>query len=183
MKLDFTLTAQHIEYCDALACRRRAAAIARNRPPGNGAPVERLAALQFDILGTRTECVGYLYLKPIKWHTFCDEIHNLPDLDDFIDVKGRSKDWYGLPIQKDDPESWAYLLITAERHPVYQIVGWCWGHEGKQSRFWPGPKLDRPAFFVPQDDLIIKPADELFDIVRRKQTGGAKPVARSAGNG
>lgn len=165
------LAEKHVDYSDnRVARRRRALAKENNRTPGNNAPTGEVAALRLDILGARTECVGYLYLSPIMWHTVRRRIYNLPDLGDFIDVKGRDKDWYDLPIQKDDPDQWAYLLITQVRHPLYRIVSWCWGYEGKQDRFLPGPVPSRPAYFIPQGDKILKPPAELWHIVRSRRT-------------
>ncbi len=124
------------------------------------------------IAGLPGEVAGKLYLNPVIWNAFRSygSIHNLADLEDWIDVKTRTKSWHDLIVQEDDPPGWAYLLVYSNRHPVYQIVGWCWGWEAQQKKFWDDPAGGRAAYFVKRAETIMKPPEELFAIVRQRQT-------------
>lgn len=106
--------------------------------------------------------------------TISSKIHGgCPDLDDFIDVKGRPEHWHDLIVQPDDPDDWAYLLVRAHEHPKYHIVGWCWGREGKTVRITDprglGGGLPGPAHFVQETAPFMKSPGELFEEQRRRR--------------
>lgn len=168
----FELAEDHLRFSDRLAARRQQAATTRNRPPHNGAPTDPDRALAYHRLGARTECAGYLYLKPVHWNTYVEHVHGVADLEDWIDVKGCLRSHHSLIVQRDDPEDWAYLLVCASRHPIYEAVGWCWGREAKVEIFRSDPVGGRAAFFVPRDAPIIKPPHLLYDELRRRQRHG-----------
>lgn len=56
-----------------------------------------------------------------------------------------------------DPDEDRYVLVIGRR-PVLRLVGWCWGWEGKQEKFW---RVDCrvPCYFVPQEALHPVRAD------------------------
>lgn len=61
------------------------------------------------------------------------------------------------PTDADD-EIFILMIGTA---PAFQAVGWCFGREGKQQRFWHDPTgKGRWAFFVPQRLLRPFPLPE-----------------------
>jgi hypothetical protein len=161
------LELSHIDFADNVAALRRSQAFMRARKAHNRAPTNFDGAFAIDRLGARCEVAGKLFLNPIVWHAYAERISGLPDLGDFIDVKGRSKDWHSLIVQKDDEDRWAFLLVDASGHPDYRMVGWLWGHEAKQQEFWNDPAGGRAAFFVPQTSL--RDSSELFDEVRRRE--------------
>lgn len=54
---------------------------------------------------------------------------------------------------KDDDE--APFALVVENFPQFTIVGWTYGHLGKNQAFWQDPtKKNRPAYFVPQESLF-----------------------------
>lgn len=160
------LEAEHVAFADQVAIRRQAAAIERQRPAHNGAPEATPAALAIHILGARCEAAAKLYLNPIHWNAFHASVKNLPDLGEFIDVKGIAKPSHRLIVQKDDAAEWAYLLVNAFEHPLYTMEGWCWGRDAQHPAFWRDPVGGRAAYFVARDRL--RPPHELVDIVRRR---------------
>ena len=148
-----TLAPLHVDFADAVARQRRADAVRKGRPSWNGAPIENAAALALDTLGARCECAAYLALKPCRWnHLAADSLADLADLDDWVDVKGRARAWYDLPVQKEGRADWAYLLVTAN-HPDYRLVGWIMGRDAMRPEHWSDPAGGRPAYFVRQDKL------------------------------
>jgi hypothetical protein len=88
---------------------------------------------------------------------------DIPDYEDFIDVKGIHKPHHCLIIQKDAHDDWAYVAVYGGRHPSYRIWGWLWGREGKRPEWWEDKsKRDRPAFFVPNKQPL-RPISELCE--------------------
>ena len=164
-----TLKAEHIEFADKIAARRRERGLLRGAR--NGHNIER-PEFSFEVLGSRCEAAGKLFLNPVKWHAYSETVGGLPDLDDFIDVKGAPKSHHRMPVQQGQPDNWAYLLILGHNHPVYELVGWAWGFECKAGRELQDPVGGMPAYWIDQSDPIMKPPQELFDELRRRQEWG-----------
>lgn len=59
-----------------------------------------------------------------------------------------------LTIYPPDDDSQAFVLVTCEI-PVFRIVGWVWGREAKQEKFWRAFENNRHggAWMVPQAAL------------------------------
>lgn len=80
-------------------------------------------------------------------------------------VRTRTQHWYELMLHKTDNDR-PFVLVTAERPPVFRLVGWIFGRDGKLEKYWgahgaPG----RPAFFVPHCELL--PMHELKERLGR----------------
>lgn len=164
------LTKDEIRFADSVGRAFHDQAKKRNRQPRNGAPIDDHEALAIHILGARCEYAGKLYCDPVVWHTeILDDVRNTADLEDWIDIKGIEKSHYRLMVQKDDQENWAYFLVDGTLHPLYKMIGWCWGHEAKQKQYWDDPKGGRPAYFVPRTAPIMKPPWELLFEIKRRQ--------------
>jgi hypothetical protein len=57
-----------------------------------------------------------------------------------------------LLLRENDADDKPHFLLIGERG-VYDIVGWAFGHEGKQERYRAAPAGRPPAFFCPQQSL------------------------------
>jgi hypothetical protein len=65
-----------------------------------------------------------------------------------------------LMLHPEDRDEEAFILVVG-RAPAFELVGWCFGHEGKRQDYWADPtNSKRPAFFVPRS--VLRPIDELF---------------------
>jgi len=73
-------------------------------------------------------------------------------------VRTRSKAHYELIIHPKDPDDRKFVLVTGCA-PLFNVVGWIVGRDGKREEFWKDPAGSRPAFFVPHSAL--RPIDEL----------------------
>jgi hypothetical protein len=139
---------------------------------GNGRPTQRPDAAVIDVMGARCERAAKICFEPIVWHKFVadHELGNVPDLGDFIDVKGTNyaEPWLKVPAHKIK-NHWAYLCVSAADHPYYWIAGWLWGHELAQQQHLKFP--ERPAFSVEVAQLH-KPY-LLQQIARERANGGA----------
>ena len=156
------------DYGASVGCIRRGEAFIKGRDQDRPRVGYR-QLLAEDILGARCELAAKRWLDPIPWNELLKDVNSsTPDLGDDIDVKGRSKIWYDLLVQKKAPDHFAYLLVFPNPHPTYCIRGWLWGHEAKVPEYW-GDKAhnDRPAFFVPQG--VLRHPDELFALVRQRE--------------
>lgn len=80
------------------------------------------------------------------------------DVDNY-QVRTTSKENYRLIIHPKDADDKAFILAIGLA-PTYNVVGWIFGRDAKQEKFWCDPTcLNRHAFFVPQSEL--RPLDEL----------------------
>lgn len=130
--LYFRLSDAMIREADEAALKRQIDS--KGRKPGNNLVATWEEQLALNIAGCRCERACKGVLEPIVWHAFkTGNLDNLPDLSDFIDVKGVRQDNHRLIVQKKKEvpvrPSWAYVLVSAENHPYYWIVGWAWGAE------------------------------------------------------
>lgn len=163
-----TLTLAQVASADTLARMRQNSAVSNRRRTGNGATSEPTQALNMHIMGARAEMAARIYLGPVEWNAYTDgSVHGLPDFQDWIDVRGRAKDYYELIVKPADRPDLAYVLISTEKHPTYWLRGWVWGSEAKNPRFWKDPGTGRPAFFVPAQEL--RPMHEMYDMVWEKE--------------
>jgi hypothetical protein len=161
----------HLEYCEKIAIARRENAVAYGYLPHNGAPVNYQEALRLDRIGLPGECACKLYLNPVKWNAFRSgpPRSDIADLEDWIDVKARTRNWHDLIVQFDDDPSWAYPLALVHDLPRVHLIGWCWGAEAMHHRFKADPAGGRPAYFIPQTDPVLHDMSELYREVRRRQ--------------
>ena len=157
-----------IEYADNVAAVRQGTAFLKQRLNANGLIGSFDQLLTVHRKGARCEAAGKLYLNPIRWHALAEKIKGLPDLGDFIDVKGCERETDRLILQRDGLDDFAYLQVF-NRHPDYLIGKWVWGFEGKQEQFWDDPKGGRPAYFV----TPWRDPEELVAEVRRRQKDAA----------
>jgi hypothetical protein len=167
---------KQIAFSDEVGRMRRRAAIARGRAANNGMEGTEDELVLQDICGARCECAGWKYLSPCTWHHgVVDDIHSLPDLNDWIEIKGTDKyDYPTLIVPPKDkntkqppPLEWAYVLVNGKNHPIYEIVGWQWGHEFLNDAHWDTVTLrSRPAWRALRP--YRQPA-ELLTLVRERE--------------
>jgi hypothetical protein len=71
-----------------------------------------------------------------------------------------------LMLHPDDADDEAFILVIG-RAPAFELIGWCFGHEGKRPEYWEDPSdTNRWAFFVPR--RALHPMDELPSETRAK---------------
>lgn len=63
-----------------------------------------------------------------------------------------------LIIHPQDSDESFFVLVTGAA-PVYKVVGWIQGRDGKIAAYWDEPEPGRPAFFVPQSALVEVPVN------------------------
>ncbi len=73
---------------------------------------------------------------------------SIPDLGSDIEVRTRTKQWHELLVHRNDPKAWRYVLVRFSAPNRYELVGWQYGTEVKQSQYWKR-HLPYPAFAYP----------------------------------
>jgi len=147
------LTAYHV------ASQRRIMNMQKKLAGRYGAP-EREGSEELDIIAARGEMAVAKGLN-LFWSGTVGN-YGAVDVGGLVEVRTRSKDWHALILHPDDKDDTPYVLVDASKPPVFRLVGWMFGKEGKDKRFWSDPsKQNRPAFFINQKDL--RPMGEIFE--------------------
>jgi hypothetical protein len=91
-----------------------------------------------------------------------------------VEVRTRAVSWYELTLHDKDADDRPHVLVTADAPPVFRLVGWIYGRDGKLPKFIADPAGGRAAYFVPQMEL--RPMAELKRIL-----GGPAYVEKGGG--
>lgn len=91
-----------------------------------------------------------------------------------------------LILHPDDADEAVFISVVGE-FPTYQVMGWCYGREGKRKPYWWTPPVKngrkpRPAYFVPNEilrpigDLRLSrrvkcPGDDCDEVIELKEVG------------
>lgn len=73
-----------------------------------------------------------------------------------------------LLLHRDDSSKKIYVYVRMGASRVLAVVGWIYGHEGKQRKFWDDKVGGRPCFFVPE--RVLHPVKSLRKAI--EQEGG-----------
>ena len=79
---------------------------------------------------------------------------DLPDVGEW-QVRARTRIDYEMVLHPEDKDDEIFVLahvITASL-PRVRLSGWIYGRDGKKKEFWKNLGNDRPAFFVPHNQL------------------------------
>lgn len=102
------------------------------------------------VLGAMAECAVAKW-RNRYWTPCYDEPTGVADLNAVSQVRSSPNPSSPLIVRRRDKAKHAFILVVT-RPPVFELMGWLWGHEAKQEEFWQG-NLDPPAWFVPQERL------------------------------
>ena len=97
--------------------------------------------------------------------------YSQPDVAEY-QVRTRSKPEYQLIVRPDDDDEAPFVLVRG-RAPSYDIVGWLYGYEAKQSIWLRTYGNRRPAYFVPDEALHDPSQLSQMSRLRRKHAGMA----------
>lgn len=162
------ITPVQIAHSDAVAHARFRRAREVGRIPANNAPID----VRLDIKGMRCEQAAAAAFVGIYWHDYVTkDVRNLPDLSDFIDVKGIDHPHHRLIVQQEHnggKKHWAYLLVDGSHHPDYEICGWVWGRSAMRDDFEDCPVAGRePAFYLPK--AVLSDPRSLYELALQKK--------------
>lgn len=90
------------------------------------------------------------------WPAHVNSFKSLPDLPPDIEVRHRTKSHYDLIVRPDDPDDRKYYLTLGDvdELPNVHVVGWIQGAQAKRGEWLRGHGGWKPAYFVPQGQLL-----------------------------
>jgi hypothetical protein len=94
-----------------------------------------------------------------------------PDIGDKYQVRGTNYATGRLILHGKDNDKAPFILVV-ERFPIYQLVGWIYGAEGKKPEYW-WATAPIPAFFVPRE--VMHSMETLPKYEPATNVGSAKP--------
>lgn len=69
-----------------------------------------------------------------------------------------------LILHPSDKDFSPYVLVTSSTDHKYKLVGWVYGKDGKDNKYW-RDNVPRPCYMVPQANL--RSIDELLEIIKQ----------------
>lgn len=152
------MTAYHV------ASQRRIMNMKKGLAGRYGAP-EKDGSEELDIISTRGEMAVAKFLN-LYWSGSVGD-YGAVDVGGLVEVRTRTKDWHSLIIHPEDRDWAPYVLVDSSMTPQFRIVGWIYGCDGKQEKYWSDPaKANRHAYFVTQEDL--RDVSELKSLLRNQ---------------
>ena len=79
-----------------------------------------------------------------------------------LEIRSTDRATGRLILHPSDKDHSPYLLVLSHARPVYKLIGWVYGADGKRNEYW-RTNVPRPCYMVPQEEL--KAMEELLDIV------------------
>ena len=94
-------------------------------------------------------------LRGAEWVGVVDDLRILRGDVGHLQVRGTKWLTGGLMLHDTDPDDAPFVLVVMLQpfYWRYRLVGWAYGREGKEARWWNTVKLPRPAYLVPQEFL------------------------------
>jgi len=140
----------------AIAARIGEARTIRNRAKGNGHRHGKAPGADWttDIEAACAEVAAAKALGVYMPVTTTPDEDRHGDLGYGLHVRSTQHDDGRLILHADDPDDGFYILVVGKA-PTYELPGFIGGVDGKLDAHWSDPTgEDRPAFFIPQSDLI-----------------------------
>lgn len=126
-------------------------------------------------LGALSECAVASWLD-VEWHPNTGADFREAEFDvAHCQVRATQHDRGGLIVHPTDPSDQPFVAVYLPRDRApgassycAQLLGWAWGHEAKQRRWWREPQARRPCFIVPSRELraMGELPDRLLRIIR-----------------
>jgi hypothetical protein len=90
------------------------------------------------------------------------------DVGGLVEVRTITTGHHRLILHPGDRDWAPYVLVDASYQPEMRLVGWIYGKDGKDQKYWSDPSgKNRPAFFVPQNKL--RPMAELVYTLENRE--------------
>lgn len=156
-----TLTWAEMMLAYGVAAQRRIMNMKNGIAGKYGAP-EGDGSEELDIVSTRGEMAVAKGLN-LFWSGSVGD-YGAVDVGGLVEVRTRTKNWHSLIVHPNDKDDMPFVLVDASNTPNMRLVGWLYGRDGKNERFWDDPsRKNRPAYFIPQESL--RPMSELVELI------------------
>lgn len=162
--MQIELSKEDLEFASAIAQKRNDSQRAAGRPDGlvkgssigrdvQGAQAELAASKMLDLPWDGT------WLPVSLWDSWKHQGTDVSGLE----IRSTTLSIGRLILHKSDKDHAPYLLIIANANK-FTLSGWCYGADGKQSKYW-RENVPRPCYMVPQGDL--KNIESLTEIIKK----------------
>ncbi len=131
----------------------------RGTPNSYGLQADHAESLRINRVGALAElCVaGWLGVAD-RWVEVTDDYANLRgDVVPGLEVRSTRARDVGVTLHPRCHDDRVYVGVwtgAANRDSYVDLLGWCWGRDGKDDRWWPGRYPERPCFRVPRSALL-----------------------------
>lgn len=158
--MEITLTAADLSLANDVARQRNES----QRSAGRADGLVKGSSLQRDIEGALSELAVSRALNlswdgkwlPIDiWDNWKHEGNDVGKLE----IRSTALATGRLILHPSDKDNSPYVLVLSHSNPTFKMVGWIYGKEGKQDKYW-RDNVPRPCYMVRQEDL--KSMDELI---------------------
>jgi hypothetical protein len=131
---------------------------ARGTPNSYGLQADHAESLRINRVGALAElCVASWLGVADQWVEVTDDYANLPgDVWPGVEVRSSRARDVGVTLHPRCHDDRIYVGVwtgAANRDSMVELVGWVWGVDGKDARWWPGRFADRPCYRVPRSAL------------------------------
>lgn len=144
-----TLDAKQMATATTVGARRFVECIVRNMVPKHGGPRStQKGVIENHVVGALGE------YAVARWVNMFWDIGKFGtrDVGGCIDVRGCLGRSGSLIVHPEDPDDVPFVLVHLDL-PHCHLVGWLFGREAKQDKWWTDKGTGRPAFFVPPGEL------------------------------
>jgi hypothetical protein len=165
------LSRQNIEWVDDISYGKAVESHTNeNARPQGGQPHDLEVRIREGRLGGRGEAAVRRWVgKRPRWRIL-DPLprygeKRIPDFGDNIDVKTVYYPRAQLWLTPNCPPEYIYLLVSSNLHPVYRIIGWCYGEEMMLQKYWNADAPREPAWVINQDNPLLKTPASLYEMI------------------
>jgi hypothetical protein len=162
------LLPQEIDWVDRVSYAQTIARWEEDAQAQGGQPNDLDVRIAEGRLGGRGEAAVRKWIgKRIKWRILepLEPGKRKPDFGDNIDVKTVHYKRAQLWLTENCPPEYIYILVSANLHPRYRIIGWCYGKEMMLQEHWNEGAPRKPAWVINQDNRILKSPATLYEMV------------------
>jgi hypothetical protein len=163
------LLPKEVDWIDLVSYQQAVAHEGANDHPQGGQPNDLEVRIREGRLGGRGEAAVRKWVgKKPKWRILEPLVHGqprMPDFGDNIDVKTVNYARAQLWLTPNCPPDYIYILVSANLHPRYRIIGWCYGKEMMLEEYWNPDAPRDPAWVINQDNPILKSPASLYEMV------------------
>jgi hypothetical protein len=90
----------------------------------------------------------------VPWVPTCNA-GKVPDIAPDWQVRARARADYDLIVRPDDAQYERFILVLGHSYPVWDVAGWCYGHEAMHPEWWREHGGRPGAWFMPRSALRV----------------------------
>lgn len=146
------LTWRDVHICGGVAISRTVNALSRGRRDRYGMSHDGNLGCDIEWMGCIGEMAAAKYCN--RFWSAGLEINRVDASD--LEIRTVGEDRRRLILHRSDRDDLPFVsvLVTRAALPTVTLRGFIFGRDGKRAEYWQDPGTGRPAFFVPNDQLL-----------------------------